>query len=349
MKNSLVLFLVGLTMLTVSCSDGEMSTEDMYEKYSSGVVMILNQYYYQITLSDSTRLYFSGIDDNENLKDLTTREDSIQANCATMSGSGFFIGDKGEILTNSHVIDPDIEIRKVKLEIKDLIAGLGHYLTDVVSNLEAENKANPQPDMAQRIKGLDEFRKKVEANDANDIKVTTINSIDILLQEKTKNDSLSVHSCTLIKKDKYYDLAVIQLEDQMTPAKTHIFKMAGYKGYKDESIIDKVENFFGKKKKLGAKLKLGQQLYMIGYNKGLDIGNTPDGLNPQITTGYICQFPDVFHVMYTCPGIEGSSGSPVLDKSGNIVAVQFAYMRQTDSFNMGIKLIQVNEFLEGIK
>ena len=53
--------------------------------------------------------------------------------------------------------------------------------------------------------------------------------------------------------------------------------------------------------------------------------------------------------MYTIPSLHGSSGSPVLDSQGKVVAVNFAGLDKTQNFNFGIKVNHLVELLQTIK
>ena len=93
-------------------------------------------------------------------------------------------------------------------------------------------------------------------------------------------------------------------------------------------------------------LKMDQQLYMIGYNAGLALANTQKGISVQMTSGRITQTPDGERVTYSIPTVQGSSGSPVVNENGHVVAVNFAKLVGSDNFNFGIPLESIREFLK---
>ena len=84
---------------------------------------------------------------------------------------------------------------------------------------------------------------------------------------------------------------------------------------------------------------------MIGYNAGPTLAFTNQGLQVQLTSGKITQEPDGSRILYSIPTMKGSSGSPVIDAEGNLVAVNFAKMIESDNFNFGIPLNKISNFL----
>ena len=95
-------------------------------------------------------------------------------------------------------------------------------------------------------------------------------------------------------------LAIIQLKDKRTPEYIkNIFALANTENIKELTINDDV--------------------YMIGYNQGIDLAITKEGIQSQFTVGKITQKPDNERILYSIPTLPGSSGSPIIDKYGNLV------------------------------
>ena len=87
------------------------------------------------------------------------------------------------------------------------------------------------------------------------------------------------------------------------------------------------------------------RLYMIGYNQGPILANTDTGIKAQITQGNISQNTDDIKIMYSIPALQGSSGSPVLNQYGELVAINFAGLSNTQNFNYGIKVDKLKELI----
>ena len=65
-----------------------------------------------------------------------------------------------------------------------------------------------------------------------------------------------------------------------------------------------------------------------------------------MTSGKVTQLPDGQRLLYSIPTLQGSSGSPVIDEYGNLVAVNFAKLSGTDNFNFGIPEESIKEFMK---
>lgn len=87
------------------------------------------------------------------------------------------------------------------------------------------------------------------------------------------------------------------------------------------------------------------KLYMIGYNQGPTLALTNDGIKVQITQGYISQNTDSIKIMYSIPALQGSSGSPVVNQYGELVAINFAGINNTQGFNYGIRVERLREIV----
>ena len=94
-------------------------------------------------------------------------------------------------------------------------------------------------------------------------------------------------------------------------------------------------------------LKITQKVIMIGYNHGIEVANTSEGIKPQLTEGNISQVTDKYKMLYTIPALHGSSGSPVFDVFGRVVGVNYLSVTSTNqNFNFGIQTEQIRNFLK---
>ena len=67
MKKAILL----ITTLLALVSCGERTPQDLFDEDKSGVVLILNEYYYTMKLPNGNTLYFTGIDDDGSLENLS--------------------------------------------------------------------------------------------------------------------------------------------------------------------------------------------------------------------------------------------------------------------------------------
>ena len=130
------------------------------------------------------------------------------------------------------------------------------------------------------------------------------------------------------------------MKNKKTPEDAYIFNTDGIV---QENIIDKIKNQFDKD---DGTLKIDQSLYMIGYNAGPTLATTKQGIQVQMTSGKLSQLPDGERVLYSIPTVQGSSGSPVIDEKGRLVAVNFAKLVGSDNFNFGIPMNKIKNFIK---
>lgn len=139
-----------LLLLTISfitaCTSKPPTPEEMYKEESSGVVMVLNKFYYSATMPNGEHLYFTGIDGNGSLIGLTDDINEIKRNSGYLTGTAFFVDDKGSLLTNRHVASPTIDEAQVKQclmnivrFIKSLYEGRMNELMVQYNTLEEQN------------------------------------------------------------------------------------------------------------------------------------------------------------------------------------------------------------------
>lgn len=143
-----------IIMLLSSCLK-EKTPEAIYDEQVSGVVLVLNQYYYSATLSDGSVIYFSGQDEDGKLKDIAFDADSVQR--SMVFGTAFFVDASGSLLTNRHVVDPIIAKADVRDYVRKLVRGL-HVIAEYAQQNMAQEYRQLQDQIdANTIEGYGEL------------------------------------------------------------------------------------------------------------------------------------------------------------------------------------------------
>lgn len=359
MKRYHTLFTLLLLLLLVGCKK---DPQKIYSEQKSGVVLICNEYYYDLKLSNGEHLYFSGLDDDGSFINLTGSLTDIKKEPGVLNGTGFFIDETGCILTNRHVVAPTVDKATVKNNVNFIIENYAQYIQSLQDSMDQRyaaiqayaNENTYQDDYGETYTNLSDeeiatlqqevasLREQyIEAeNLKNSVRNNILNdnfSIQLHSQFGIAYDGSNVNSwddfmktpCTLLRvsEDANSDLALLQLNSKATPAGHYVFTI-------DPSLAT-----------LDNQLEINQTVYMIGYNYGVALAKTDNGINAQFTSGTVTQQPDGKRVTYSIPSMPGSSGSPVVDDRGRLVAVNFAKSNGSDNFNFGVPLIRIVTFL----
>lgn len=359
MKTRNILLLLVLVLTLAGCKK---DPQEIFNEEKSGVVLICNEFYYDVALADGEHFYFTGIASDGSLEGLTTDVKEIKKNPSILNGTGFFIDKTGRILTNRHVVAPEIDKETVRKNMNSIIEGYAEYIQSLQDSMDQRYQAiqeyaqsqlyedeygDTQLNMTQEE--YDELNAEVESlkeqyAQAENVKESVRSNIldnNFTIQLHSQFgiaydgskvgswDDFMKNGCTLLRvsQDSNSDLALLQLNSKTTPAGKYVFDYTQF----DADYAD---------------LKITQSLYMIGYNQGIELAQTDNGINAQFTTGTVSQNPDGNRVVYSIPAMHGSSGSPVVDDKGRVVAVNFAGSNGSDNFNFGIPLLRVITFLK---
>ena len=355
MKKTSFLILV-LCSLLFSCSN--LSEKEIEEMTSSGVVLVQNQSYYEVVLSNGESIYFSGFDEDGDLKGIATDKDSVEQ--VINYGTGFFISQEGEIATNCHVVSNTVADKDVNKSVDKVISALKKVIITIYNDynekLERAQMAydyanqssevsyedfykvrdirdaikNEMEEYAQYYNGLDDIR-------ANDSEIKYHNEVSIAYNNTFVTKTNDFISCVVTKTDQEHDLAIIQLKDKNTPTNKYIFSVEEKDPLETYNWEDKIEKRIKDDK--------NSKLFMSSFNLGPQLAITKEGIKSQFNNGSISQKTNE-RLMYSIPTLPGSSGSPVVNMQGQLVAVNFAGLNGTQNFNYGIRVKYLKNLIE---
>ena len=79
------------------------------------------------------------------------------------------------------------------------------------------------------------------------------------------------------------------------------------------------------------------KLFMTSFNLDPTLALTKEGIKLQFNSGTVSQRTNE-RLMYSIPALPGSSGSPVVNLQGQLVAINYAGLNGTQNFNYGIRV-----------
>ena len=353
-----ILFILLLGVISCNKNIEPELPENLFEKYKSSVVLIVNQYYYVIQSGEDTYYYSPSSHEK-----IFTSEEEVLKNLSMSTGTGFIISNEGEIITNRHVVNPKDENYKKELYsyyqiyITDLSKKAAMY-NDSIESIKSyyyENSSSmddyQKEEVEKKYKYLSEAKsiienfggelQKVDFSEA-DIKLVSVN-IGIAYDNTFVKDWEDLQECVVIKEseDDNVDLALIQTKNKSFNIEPDfIFNFQD----NNPNVIENPEN--NKERDIKKPVKINEDVFMIGFNRGFSLANTKQGIKSQFTSGKISQENDGERILYTIPTLEGSSGSPIIDKWGNLVGVNFAKIKDSQNFSFGVPVNEVKKFYE---
>ena len=335
----------------------EMNSEQLYNNFESSVVLIKHSFLYKIKIGDAV-YYFKNFNPETGEIDDLKEFNEVKNNPNTVWGTGFFVNESGNIITNRHVtvVNPSAQEQTKILnflrnqssnkvsELQNIEGQLQYKLSDIeytannvqLTPYEFEQLKSDYNNTKQNLQEV-EFLKnlysailELHSLPTNFVSKTSTEFGIFLNKDKTKDYKNYIKYKSIdISNDEKVDLALL------SPVNQNDLKIKKIKKV-DLSLLDSL-NF--KPRKINDKVR------MIGYNRGNAIAETTSGINSQLTEGNISQINDDFKILYTIPALPGSSGSPIFDKYGRLLAVNFAGLLNTQSFNYGIQTKKLQEYL----
>lgn len=343
-------------LLTVSCVNK--AEGDIEAEMASGVVLVQNRNYYEVELSNGESLFFSGFDDDGDLKGLAMDEDSVEV--STSYGTGFLVSADGEMVTNAHVVsnivaDKDVNksVDKVLKALKTLLSIKYNQLDEQFSQADqyyqyANYSSSVSYEEFYKVKAIrdaikaerDECEEYYDAIDrirAADSEIKYHNAVSIAYNNTYVTGVKDFVPCVVTKTDEEHDLAVIQLKSKTTPEGKYIFDVPEEDPLATYSLVEKMMKEVREDK--------NDRLFMTSFNLGPALAVTKDGVKSQFNSGTISQRTGD-RLMYSIPALPGSSGSPVVNRAGQLVAINYAGLNGTQSFNYGVRVKHLRNLLE---
>jgi S1-C subfamily serine protease len=345
-----IVFMLLVSLVLSSCSKKPEDPQTLYEKYRNSVVLVKNQFYYSVTFDNGMRLFFT-LNANGADPEIYKTEDDAVEHAGIAFGTGFFIDRQGRIATNRHVVNPLNQGKEAAGYITRIIAEIKRILGEKIEEKIAEqNKLRNYFDTNYYSLDENSISELKQAYANLETQITEMKGLLGRISYNPDNTTIQVHvvdigvaydntyvtslqdfkSCVVVKQsgDEAVDLALIQLKDKRTPE--HITEFISLEGEEGKPETPPAIN---------------DDVYMIGYNYGLELAVTKEGIKSQFTAGKVTQEPDDSRMLYSIPTLPGSSGSPIIDKWGNLVAVNFAKISDTQSFSFGIPKARLVELL----
>lgn len=319
----------------------------------TGVCLILGQgfYYVDLNVPDITVdgnpaiAYFNYNDNTKEVSNLTF--DPNKATVQGWWGTGFLISDDGLIATNKHVAAPtapDDVAKQLKRKFQDtkdmfqkeadrlndklqILGGIGALNQEYANTRDTLRYCQDQIRIFDKLLNTGDFKVQVKSQTRVAFTNTRIEDAEDFIacsQPRAVGDPGGVTE---------KDLAIIQIKKkQDIPHGAFIFTIPEV----DLMDGDVPDNY---------------DVTVLGYNAG---GNLQDmdlqeGIKPQAQHGKITNTSEKYRVGYDAPIIGGSSGSPVINNKGELVAINNSGLGITQGFNYGVRTKYLKELLDQLK
>lgn len=317
----------------------------IYDAYKDAVVMVKHRYG-----------YFARIKGREiqlSVPDATEE---------TLYGTAFFVDKNGNMISNSHVLQPwntSENKERILTNTENFKRKIASILTTDISEdgyetFIASNWGNASSEHYDEVDGGD-YDEGSEENSGEDFVSSSDASVsdtigepvdiaasipqkdyvsqdEIQVYMKTVDIAVALHDssdewlpCTIekIADDEGVDLGILQLSNKTTPnTVVNIVSL-------ENSVTD------------DKALKPGEKAVMIGYPLGEDLAMTNSGVKVQLYNGQISKESDGTKIQYSVTSTHGASGAPVFNNCGQLIAVNFSGVEQIQGYNFGIVAKQI--------
>jgi len=303
--------------------------------YLNTVVYVRAAYHYEVKLQDNPL--------SDTSKELLIR----RTNPTPYQATAFFLDKYGRMATNRHVAIPWAEEYR-GTDNATLRQEYSKWLVDELrvtdldlSSRYSKNKAYQRLEetylgraLLEESANWSDLKAKIERIKKSQIVIEgAIDYITVGYPGQNYTHETDFERCFVLSESgtKDVDLALLQLNTKVTPSAV-------------KKYINPEKCFTGVIK------PLEEQLYVIGYPNGFSwaMNETTHSLEPQAKETKCSKTPDKFNFEFNASTVGGSSGSPIITKSGKLMGVlSSTYLGTTTSYAVLAKYLK-NMYLEEI-
>lgn len=343
-------------ILLFSGCNRELTSQEIDERYTSGVVVIKNNYYYKVQLAGGHTFWFIPSDDAMTDIQFYTNENDVKQKARVAYGTGFFLTDDGVAVAGSQVVNPPIDTNDVCRSLSNQLVYLKNYYSSnldlykrrlLLLNDAFQTLADERVEALSYIKGNLRMRAELErdyADRKNKLMALQTDSqqksdsLAGVLQELNhfNNTQVSVYPVQQLRMsfwqpDKKAYSAYVSCTLRASNAQNGLAviqldnKRTPAACHVFELTGNSIFSDWFKKK------SFPERLYMLGVK-----GNAANlsGMSSLVTEMVVKQAKDHRRISYADDVSGNNSGSPLLDSYGNVIGINVS----DNTGNYGIRI-----------
>lgn len=330
-----------------------LSQTTIYDKYKFAVPIIFTEYVYEVSIKGATPVAFTL---NENGDWALYNEYSSPI---SVSGTAFFVSDKGQLITNKHVVEPWsyneestslsnslTYFVKADIEPSAIKSFLLNNWENRYQDYEGDGEEDIEADNAEPTEATDTTQGNADGEEVSDMVTQAAQEAHEL--PTPSNDVLYITQADIKITPKRVRVYIAMHGTEITPSSIIPCKVINLSSdnaidvalvqAKDKKLPKQVIDFIHLDSASTADqtIKPGTKAYMLGYPMGTTLASTKKGIRVQIYEGQINKESDGTSLQYNITSTHGASGSPVINDCGQLIAVNYAGFDQAQGFNFGI-------------
>lgn len=329
-----ILILVGIAIgayKLLGKSDGTQTDPELYARYNHSVVMLLGIYHYEVTIGDldidavndfllkkgapvsyliPTKLMPTK-DGYMNVSSYSSKQliDALDKK-GMYGGTGFFISNDGQLITNLHVVKPwlfDGEGERLQMSF-------ARWFTSHV-------------DVLNKLLNTTQYSAYL-----SQVKVNGVLDYVALIPHGEVFDADNINKCRVLSagEDINKDVALVQtVTKRMPTSDCTIVNVTDSMDVSDEALT------------------VGGHIYTLGFPLLTSIQDqqSEKGIQLLARGGSITQIPNEYQFGFDAASYGGASGSPIFNDKGMLVGILNSGVNLTQGFNYGVKAKYIKELL----